>query len=162
MEKVESFKFLCVHITVKLKWSTHTGSVVKKAQQRLFYLRSLKKCVLSPKTLINFYRCIIESILSDCITAWYGNCTVRNRMALKRVVRSVQRITGGTLPDLVDTSWCHRKAKKLIKDLSQSIHGLFTLLPSIRRRQNWCIKDREIEKQLLSPLHQTVKSNQIK
>ena len=34
-EKVESFKFLGVHITDKLKWSTYTDSVVKKAQQRL-------------------------------------------------------------------------------------------------------------------------------
>jgi hypothetical protein len=35
VEKVESFKFLGVHITDKLKWSTHTDSVVK-AQQNLF------------------------------------------------------------------------------------------------------------------------------
>ena len=33
VEKVKSFKFLCVHITDKLNWSTHTDSIVKKAQQ---------------------------------------------------------------------------------------------------------------------------------
>ena len=44
VEKVESFKFLSVHITNKLKWSTHTDSVVEKAQYRLFNLRRLKKC----------------------------------------------------------------------------------------------------------------------
>ena len=32
VEKVESFKFLGVHITGKLKWSTHTDSLAKKAQ----------------------------------------------------------------------------------------------------------------------------------
>ena len=32
VEKVESFTFLGVHITDKLKWSTHKDSVVKKAQ----------------------------------------------------------------------------------------------------------------------------------
>ena len=31
VEKLESIKFLGVHITDKLKWSTHTDSVVKKA-----------------------------------------------------------------------------------------------------------------------------------
>ena len=31
MEKVESFQFLIIHIMDKLKWSTHTDSVVKKA-----------------------------------------------------------------------------------------------------------------------------------
>ncbi|XP_070294690.1 uncharacterized protein [Salvelinus sp. IW2-2015] len=49
VEKVESFKFLSVHITDKLKWSTHTDSVVKKAQQHLFNLRRLKKFVFTPK-----------------------------------------------------------------------------------------------------------------
>jgi hypothetical protein len=44
VEKVERFKFLGVHFTDKLKWSTHTDSMVKKAQQSLFNLRRLNKC----------------------------------------------------------------------------------------------------------------------
>jgi hypothetical protein len=103
LEKVESFKFLGIHITDKLKWSTHTDSVVKKAQQLLLNLRRLKKFGLSPKALTNFYRCTVDSILSGCITAWYGNCTDHYRGALQRVVRSAQRITGGKLPALQDT-----------------------------------------------------------
>jgi hypothetical protein len=67
VERVVSFTFLGVHITDKLKWSTHTDSVVKKAQQRLFNLKRLKKC--APKTLTNFYRCTIESIRSGCVIA---------------------------------------------------------------------------------------------
>ena len=63
MERVVCFKFLGVHITDKLNWSTHTDSIVKKAQQRLFNFRRLKKFGLSPKALTNFYRCTIESIL---------------------------------------------------------------------------------------------------
>jgi hypothetical protein len=39
------FKFLGIHITDKLNWSTHTDSIVKKAQQRLFNLRRLKRGV---------------------------------------------------------------------------------------------------------------------
>ena len=62
MEKVESFKFLRVHITDNLKWSTKTDSVVKKAQQCLLNLRRLKKFGLAPKTFTNFYRCTTESI----------------------------------------------------------------------------------------------------
>ena len=103
VEKVESFNFLGIHMTDKLKWSTHTASVVKKAQQRLFNLRRLRKFGLSLKTLTNFYRCAIESILSGCITAFYGNCTPLNSRALQRVVRSAQRITGNKLPALQDT-----------------------------------------------------------
>jgi hypothetical protein len=50
VEKRERFKFLGVHITDKLKWSTHTDSMAKAAQQRLFNLRRLKNFGLSPKT----------------------------------------------------------------------------------------------------------------
>ena len=140
MEKVESFKFLGVHITDKLKWSTHIDNMVKKAQQCLFNLRRLKKFGLSPKT--HFYRCTIESILSGCITAWYGNCSALNRKALQRVGRSAQRITGGKLPALQDpyTTQCHRKAKMIIKDSSHASNCLFTLLSSRRRGQHRCIK----------------------
>jgi hypothetical protein len=49
VEKVDSFNFLGVHITNKLKWSTDTDSVVK-AQQHHFNLKRLKKCGLSTKT----------------------------------------------------------------------------------------------------------------
>ena len=41
VERVVSFKFLGVHIMDKLKWSTYTDRVVKKAQQRFFNLRRL-------------------------------------------------------------------------------------------------------------------------
>uniref|UniRef100_A0AAZ3NMA7 Alkylated DNA repair protein AlkB homologue 8 N-terminal domain-containing protein n=1 Tax=Oncorhynchus tshawytscha TaxID=74940 RepID=A0AAZ3NMA7_ONCTS len=142
VERVASFKFLGIHITDKLNWSTHTDSIVRKAQQRLFNLRRLKKFGLSPKALTNFYRCTIESILAGCITAWYGNCTALNRKALQRVVRSAQRITGGKLPALQDTytTRCYRKAIKIIKDINHPSHCLFTPLSSRRRGQYRCIK----------------------
>jgi hypothetical protein len=119
-----NFKFLGVHITDKLNWSTHTDSMVKKAQQRLFNLRRLKKFDLSPKALTNFYRCTIENILSGCITAWYGNCSAHNHKALQTVVRSAQRIIGGKLPALQDTytTRCHRMAIKIIKDNNHPSH----------------------------------------
>jgi hypothetical protein len=73
VERVESFKFLCVHITKQLTWSTHTHAVVKRAQQHLFPLR-LKRFGTGPQILRKLYRCTTESILTGCITAWYGNC----------------------------------------------------------------------------------------
>ena len=90
-------------------------------------IRRLKKCGLSPRTLTNFYRCTIESILSGCITAWYGNCTARNHRPLQRVLQSAQLITRGKLPALQHTysTRCHRKAKKIIKDNNHPSHCLF-------------------------------------
>ncbi len=48
---VTSFKFLGVHITEDLTWSAHTDAVLKKAHQRLFFLRRLRKFGTSPSIL---------------------------------------------------------------------------------------------------------------
>ena len=82
MERVKSFRFLGMRITEDLKWSLHTDSVVKKVQHHLFIGPITSS--LAPKTFTNLYRCTIESILSGCITAWYGNFTIRNHRALQR------------------------------------------------------------------------------
>ncbi len=84
VERVNSFKFLCVHITEDLTWSTHTDAVLKKSHQRLFFLRRLRKFGMSPSILRSFYTCTVESILTGCITAWFGNSTAGNRKALQR------------------------------------------------------------------------------
>ena len=155
VEKVESFMFHGVHITDKMKWSTHTVSVVKKAQQRLFNLRRLKIFGLSPKTLTNFNRCTIESLLLGCITAWYGNCTALNRKALRRVVRSAQRITMG------QTTCTPGHLQHPMSQEGQDppehlpVHtAIIQKARSVQVHQSW---NREIEKQLLSQGHQTAK-----
>jgi hypothetical protein len=94
VEQVDSFKFLGVHITNKLKWSKHTKTVVKRALQNPFPLRRLKRFGMGPHILHFFYSCTIESILTGCITAWYGNCSASDRKALQRVVRTAQYIKG--------------------------------------------------------------------
>ncbi len=135
VERVSSFKFLGVHITEDLTWSAHTDAVLKKAHQRLFFLRRLRKFGTSPRILRSFYTCTVESILTGCITAWYGNSTASNRRALQRVVRTARHIVGGELPSLQDiyTRRCTRKARRIIKDSSHPSHRLLSLLPSGRR-----------------------------
>eukprot|EP00061_Rhincodon_typus_P017863 g46764.t1 len=53
--------------------SVRIDATVKKTKQRLFFLRRLRKFGVSIRSFTNFYRCTIESILSGCIMAWYGN-----------------------------------------------------------------------------------------
>ncbi len=135
VERVSSFKFLGVHITEDLTWSAHTDAVLKKAHQHLFFLRRLRKFGTSPRILRSFYTCTVESILTGCITAWFGNSTAGNRRALERVVRTACHIVGGELPSLQDiyTRRCTRKARRIIKDSSHPSHSLLSLLPSGRR-----------------------------
>ncbi len=120
VELVNSFRFLCVHISEDLTWSAHTDAVLKKAHQRLFFLRLLRNIGMRPSILRSFYTCTVESILTGCITAWFGNSTAGNRKALQRVVRTARHTVGGELPSLQDiyTRRCIRKAQRIIKDSS--------------------------------------------
>ncbi|KAK3515244.1 hypothetical protein QTP70_012461 [Hemibagrus guttatus] len=79
---VKSTKFLGVHLAENFIWSLNTSSISKKAQQCLDFLWKLRKVLLPPPILTVFYRGTSESILSNCITAWFGNCTVSDRKTL--------------------------------------------------------------------------------
>ena len=58
---------------------------------------------MKPEILVNFYRSIIESILTGSIMVWFGNMTEYDRNALSRVIRTARRLTGVDLPALMDT-----------------------------------------------------------
>ncbi|KAL3066704.1 hypothetical protein OYC64_016614 [Pagothenia borchgrevinki] len=90
---------------------------------------------MDSRILCNFYRCTIESILTGCITAWYGSCTVLNRKALQRVVKTAQNITRTELPSMEDlySQRLRKKALRIIKDPHHPSHKLFCLLPSGKR-----------------------------
>ncbi|KAI5627505.1 gastrula zinc finger protein XlCGF28.1-like [Silurus asotus] len=111
------------------------SSITKKAQQRLYFLRRLRKAHLPPPILSMFYRGTIESILSSCITAWFGNCTVSDRKTLQRIVRTAEKIIGVSLPSIMDiyTTRCIRKAHSIVDDHTHPSHTYFTLLPSGKR-----------------------------
>ena len=135
MEQLESFKFLGVHITNELSWFKHTRTVVKRALQNPFPLRRLKRFGMGPQILKRFYSCTIESILTGCITAWYGNCSASDVKALQRIVRVAQYITGARLPAIQDlyNRRCQRKAQKIVRDSSHPSHRLISLLPHGKR-----------------------------
>ena len=72
---------------------------------------------MGPQILKRFYSCTIESILTGCITAWYGTFSASDLKALQRVVRTGQDITGAKLPAIQElyTRWCQLKALKMVR-----------------------------------------------
>jgi hypothetical protein len=70
VERVTSFKFLNIHITEDVSWINNTTTFVKRLQQRLYFLRRLKKSGMPPRVLSKYYRCTIKSVLTSCITAY--------------------------------------------------------------------------------------------
>ncbi len=132
---VESFRFLGTTISQDLKWDNHIDSIVKKAQQRLYFLRQLRKFNLPQELLKQFYSAIIESVLCMSITVWFSSATKSDHKRLRRVVRTAERIIGTTLPTLQElySSRVSKRAGKITLDPSHPAHFLFALLPSGRR-----------------------------
>uniref|UniRef100_A0AAV2LYH9 EF-hand domain-containing protein n=1 Tax=Knipowitschia caucasica TaxID=637954 RepID=A0AAV2LYH9_KNICA len=116
---VESFRFLGTTITQDLKWEPTISSLIKKAQQRMYFLRQLRKAKLPAQMLVQFYTAIIESILTSSITVWFAGATVRDKQRLQRIVRSAEEVIGRSLPSLQDLVSGYTSAKITMSDFSE-------------------------------------------
>ncbi len=114
---VESFRFLGSTISQDLKWYSHIESMVKKAQQRLYFLRQLRNFNLPQELLIQFHSAIIESVLCTSITVWSSSAT-KSDLRRRRVARTGERILGTTLPTLQElySSRVSKRAGKITLD----------------------------------------------
>ena len=135
VERVDSYKFLGTIISSSLKWVDNITAISKKAHQRLFFLRQLKKFGMACKGMQQFYQATIESVLTFSITVWYGNSTVQQRMRLDRNVHTASKIVGCSLPPISDIyeARIHRRGLKTLQDKLHPANSLFNPLPSGRR-----------------------------
>ncbi len=131
----DTYKLLGTHISNNLKWKTNADYIYKKAQQRLFHLRQLKKFRVRPHLLLRFYTAIVESILTSSITVWFSSLDTLSRKKLQRIINRASKIIGSPLPSL---ELLHHKrtlcrARKITSDPTHPAHYAFQLLPSRRR-----------------------------
>lgn len=115
-------------------WNNTCTAVVKKAQQRLYFLRNLKNNLLTPKLLVSFCHCSIESILTSCSCAWLSSCTAADGKALQKVAATAQTIVGFPLTSLDNLygPCCLRRAQNILGCQTRPGHPMFELLPSGR------------------------------
>uniref|UniRef100_A0A8C7XT65 Alkylated DNA repair protein AlkB homologue 8 N-terminal domain-containing protein n=1 Tax=Oryzias sinensis TaxID=183150 RepID=A0A8C7XT65_9TELE len=135
VERVQTFKFLGITISDDLSWTANTTAIIKKSQQCLHFLRVLRKNKFNTNLLLTFYQSSIQSLLTYCITVWFGSCTAADKKRLQRVIETVQKIIGCPLPTLTDiySTRCLSRAQNIIKDSSHPGSDLFNLMPSGRR-----------------------------
>ncbi|KAM8823780.1 uncharacterized protein AB9W97_005519 [Spinachia spinachia] len=115
---VDSFRFLGSIITLDFKWELNISSIPKKAQQRMFFLRQLKKLNLPKTMMVHFYTAIMESILCSSITIWCAAATAKDKGRLQPVLRSAERVIRCNLPSLQDlfASRTLKRASKIVAD----------------------------------------------
>ena len=109
VEMVDSFRFLDTTINKNLKWEDNITSVAKKAQQRLFFFRQLRKLGVSWKIVIHFYRAVIESVLTFSIIVWYGSASVHDKNLLDGIVRVASKLLASKIVSTPKQSrLCHQ------------------------------------------------------
>ena len=75
-------------------------AVVSKGNQRLHFLRKLRKFNVGENILNLFYRATIESVLTFNSLCYYNQITVANSDRLARIVKSAGIIIGAKVADL--------------------------------------------------------------
>ncbi|XP_041920775.1 uncharacterized protein LOC121684769 [Alosa sapidissima] len=133
-----------------LKWSLHINTIQKKAQQRLYFLRQLRKFNL--ELLTTFYSAIIQSVICTSITVWFGSAIKRGRARLQRTIRAAERIIGADLPSIQDL-YRSRVSKRVEKSVQIShilVTNCSTSFPLVDDTGHWLPKPADT-KQLLPP-----------
>ena len=136
---VDCFKFLGTTVSNTPCRDVDVEVTVKKAQQRFFFFRQLKKFGLRRKILIQFYNLVVESVLTFSLCMWYGNTPQRQRDRLERVIRTAGRIIGCELPSLASiySKRSVARARKIIADVSHPAKELSQLPPSGKRYRSF-------------------------
>lgn len=79
---MEFFCFWGTTITQDLQQEQNRSSTTKEVQQRMDFLRQLKKFNLPNSTTVHVYTAIIESILTCSITVWYAASNAEDKSRL--------------------------------------------------------------------------------
>ncbi|KAK0134133.1 hypothetical protein N1851_030305 [Merluccius polli] len=134
VETVNTFRFLGTHISADHSWTHNIGVLVKKAQQRLPFLRVLRKNNLDTKLLLAFYHSSVESILTGRLVrrlhsqGQEGSAEGHKHCPKDHRLPSAQ--PGKHLHILLSQE---NQGRKITGDPSHPAYALFDLLPSVRR-----------------------------
>ncbi len=134
---VESVRFLGTTISQDLKWDNHIESIVKKAQQRQYFLRQLRKFNL-PLCWNSFYSAFIESVLCTSITVWFSSTT--KSYPQKTMEGSPNHWYNPPYSPRAVLIQSEKKGWKITLDPSHPAHSFFELLSSGRRYRALCTR----------------------
>ena len=135
VEQVDTFKYLGTILDSKLSFKEHVHLTVKKANQRMHFIRKLKHFDVSTHILESVYRALVESILAFNIVTWYGNLNMKDKTKLNRIVKIASKIIGSQQRSLSDIhrQFAINKANKIQTDKTHPLTDSFLPLPSRRR-----------------------------
>lgn len=164
VEHSDTFGILGLNINNAPSCSEDTMTTIRRAQQRLCYVRSLTRVGLSCRSLIQAYRGLLENTLTRGITVWFGNTTLKEREAFQRIIQTAEWLTITQLlsVDILYTHRCRNKLRAILTDPHpEPRHLLFRWRSSrhqLRCHQPMSIKQKALPKHLLPSSSQTISS----
>ena len=115
-------------------WIQNADKIIKNGRQRLFFLRILKSYNVNINVMINFYRVVIQSILTTNILVWFWCTNKREIKRVESVIRTAERIISTSI-HTIQSIYQERSIKRIsniIKYLSHPATWYFQYLPSGR------------------------------
>ncbi|KAI8502591.1 hypothetical protein Bbelb_192930 [Branchiostoma belcheri] len=104
--QVKVAKLLGLHIQSDLKWNTQVDHMVKKGNQRLFFLRRLKTFGVTSDDLVTVYTSFVRPTCEYAVPVWQPGITQTQRLQLERIQRRAFRtILGAHYTSYTDA--CH-------------------------------------------------------
>ena len=92
-DQVCTYKYLGITIDEKLHWSDHINDIKSKTNKRLHCVRKLGQFKVDRTLVTLFYKSVIESVLSFCITCWGGNSSKGDRIKVDRIIKISEKFT---------------------------------------------------------------------
>jgi hypothetical protein len=134
VEIVKTYKYLGNIIDDKLSGSPNVDTLFKKLNKKMYFVRKLRSLKLSRNTLSTFYRCIIQSNFTFCLSNWYKLCTSADIKKLNKIVSCAKKL-GCITTNLSDLyiNCLDSKLKKIMENNNHPLHYKFSYLPSGRR-----------------------------
>ena len=92
LERIDHAKLLGVWISNTLTWEFHIEYIVKRAQQRLFFLNMLRRARVSPRDVVQIYCSKVRPVLEYACPVWHGGITTEQSDSIEHVQERAMRI----------------------------------------------------------------------
>ena len=126
VEFVSSHRYLGVQLDNKLDWQIHVGTVCKKGQSRLYFLRRLRSFNICQPLLHTVYHSVVASALFFAVACWGEGSCLADRNRVDTIIKKASSVVNSKL-DTVQQMAEDRMLSKMRTILRNTSHPLNAL-----------------------------------
>ncbi|KAI4884202.1 hypothetical protein NFI96_027037, partial [Prochilodus magdalenae] len=123
IERVDSYKYLGVHLNNKLGWSVNTTALHTKGQSRLYLLRRLRSCGVQGALIRTSFHTVVASAIFYGVVCWGSSISTADRKRLDQLLKRAGSVLGSPL-DPVQVVGDRRMLAKLASTLENDSHPM--------------------------------------